>query len=372
MSAGYGSIDTSNCTEVTPECPVSATLYGDYFSTGGCAFFVAAYAVLILGQLVLGWRSRTWSYTAYLSVGAIFELIGYISRLRMSFNPFASNAFLLQVLFLVLAPTLIAAAISVTFKHLVLYYGPEFSTIRPQLYPWLFVGSDFVSIVIQGVGGAVAASATTGDNPDPGMADLGNNLLIAGVSFQVVNMVVCGILMLVYQRRYQNSRHPAARYSSSSGNESVTPIADFDQLDMPHRTEQSDKRTQQFIYSLVVAYVSIIIRCIYRFVFHILPPSVIRPLSLLTRSNSIPEMAAGWGSAIMRNEPTFMVFDGSMILLAVLLLTVVHPLYFFPFLSTKPPGMVQSSKKKSKKSSAGQTQQLQQEQYGMQTTRQGM
>ncbi|KAM0327522.1 hypothetical protein ACHAQA_005812 [Verticillium albo-atrum] len=259
MAADFGSVDTSNCTEVTAECPVSATLYGDYFSTGGCAFFVVAYVLLILCQMWFGWLSKTWSYTAYLFVGSLFELIGYISRLRMSFNPFISNAFIFQILFLILAPTLIAAAISLTFKHIVLYYGPEMSTIRPRLYPWVFVGSDFISIIIQSIGGAIAASASTGDNPDASKADLGNNLLLAGVAFQVVNMVVCGGLMLEYLRR-------------------------------------------------------------------------------------IPEMASGWGSTIMRNEATFMIFDGAMILLAVLFLTAIHPRTFFPFLSVKPPGFVTPKK----------------------------
>ncbi|KAH7122073.1 RTA1 like protein-domain-containing protein [Dactylonectria estremocensis] len=315
MAGGYGSVDTSNCTEVTPECPVSATLYGDYFSTGGCAFFVAAYAILIFSQLSFGWRSKTWSYTAYLFVGSVFELIGYISRVRMSINPFISNAFILQILFLILAPTLIAAAISLTFKHLVLYYGPQYSTIRPRLYPWVFVGSDFVSIVIQGIGGAVAASASTGDDPDPKKADLGNNLLIAGVSFQVVNMVVCGALMLIYIHRYRNARK-SGTYASDFGEDGIISSDSTNPPSTSHRTAQSDKRVKQFIFSLTVAYVAIIVRCIYR----------------------IPEMASGWGSSIMRNEATFMVFDGAMILIAVLLLTIVHPLWFFPFLSTKPPG----------------------------------
>lgn len=49
-------------------------------------------------------------------------------------------------------------------------------------------------------------------------------------------------------------------------------------------------------------------------------------------------MAAGWGSEIMQNETTFLIFDGAMILLATLLLTVVHPHFFFQFLSIKPAG----------------------------------
>lgn len=64
----------------------------------------------------------------------------------------------------------------------------------------------------------------------------------------------------------------------------------------------------------------------------------------LTSDDSIPEMAAGWGSSIMRNEATFMIFDGAMILVAVLLLTIVHPLWFFPFLSKKPPGFIGEKK----------------------------
>lgn len=42
---------------------------------------------------------------------------------------------------------------------------------------------------------------------------------------------------------------------------------------------------------------------------------------ILTYRDRIPEMASGWGSDIMQNEATFMVFDGAMILIAVLLLT---------------------------------------------------
>ncbi|KAM5342208.1 hypothetical protein ACJ41O_015239 [Fusarium nematophilum] len=321
MAGGYGSVDTSNCTEVTPECPVSATLYGDYFTTGACALFVAVYAILIFGQLGFGWRSKTWSYTAYLFVGSVFELVGYISRVRMSLNPFIGNAFILQILFLILAPTLIAAAISVTFKHLVLYYGAQYSTIRPRLYPWLFVGSDFVSIIIQGIGGAVAAAASTGDNPDPKKADLGNNLLIAGVSFQVVNMVVCGGLMLIYIQRYRQAQKSGA-CTVYSGDDGIISTDSANPASTCYRTVGSDKRVRHFVYSLTVAYTAIIVRCIYR----------------------IPEMASGWGSSIMRSEATFMVFDGAMILLSALLLTIIHPLWFFPFLSIKPPGFAPPKK----------------------------
>ncbi|KAI8719989.1 hypothetical protein NCS52_00442900 [Fusarium sp. LHS14.1] len=137
-------------------------------------------------------------------------------------------------------------------------------------------------------------------------------------------MVVCGVLMLTYIRRYRNARK-LVTYIVDCGEDGIISTDSTDSPSTSHKTPQSDKRIKNFIYSITIAYVAIIIRCIYR----------------------IPEMASGWGSSIMRNEATFMIFDGAMILLAVILLTTVHPIWFFKFLSTKPPGFV-SPKKESR------------------------
>ena len=43
----------------------------------------------------------------------------------------------------------------------------------------------------------------------------------------------------------------------------------------------------------------------------------------------IAEMAGGWGNFIMQNEPSFLVLDSSLILVAVTLLCVFHPGFYF-------------------------------------------
>ncbi|KAF3349506.1 hypothetical protein VdG2_02352 [Verticillium dahliae VDG2] len=260
----------TTCDGVSDRCPVSATVYGDYFTTGACAFFVAAHALLLAAQVYLGWRSKAWSFAAYLALGTAFELMGYAARIAMSYNPWSYEGFVIQLLMLILGPTLVAAAISVTFKHLVLWHGPQWSFIRPRLYPWVFVGTDFFSIVIQAAGGGVSSVATDGDDPDQGLLDVGSGLLVAGVVFQVANMVFCGGLMLL----------------------------------------PKDPKVQKFIWAITGAYIAIIVRCIYR----------------------IPEMQTGWASELMQNETLFLILDGAMILAAVLTLTVFHPAFFFPFL----------------------------------------
>lgn len=46
-------------------------------------------------------------------------------------------------------------------------------------------------------------------------------------------------------------------------------------------------------------------------------------------------MSNGWGSDLMQNETTFLILDGAMILAAAIVLTVVHPYFFFPYLGDK-------------------------------------
>jgi hypothetical protein len=59
-----------------------------------------------------------------------------------------------------------------------------------------------------------------------------------------------------------------------------------------------------FVYALLIAYLAVLIRCIYRWV------SCSRvSADLLT--NSIPEMALGWGSTLMQNETLFLILDGA-------------------------------------------------------------
>ncbi|KAM0330813.1 hypothetical protein ACHAQA_003768 [Verticillium albo-atrum] len=314
LPPGYEPPSYTTCDGVSERCPVSATVYGDYFTTGACAFFVAAHAVLLAAQAYLGWRSKAWSFAAYLAIGTAFEIMGYAARIALSYNPWSYEGFVIQLLMLILGPTLVAASISVTFKHLVLWHGPQWSFIKPRLYPWVFVGTDFFSIVIQAAGGGVSSVATDGEEPDQALLDVGSGLLVAGVVFQVVNMVFCGGLMVLYiWRRHRALKKGGAAVAGgvggavTEGGESSASSA----LGPAGKTDgPKDPKVKKFIWAITVAYVAIIVRCIYR----------------------IPEMQTGWASELMQNETTFLILDGAMVLLAVLTLTTFHPAFFFPFL----------------------------------------
>lgn len=70
-------------------------------------------------------------------------------------------------------------------KHIILFVDPEKSRLPPRLYPWIFVGCDVGSIIIQAAGGGVAGSAKR-TNKD--LLDTDNNMMIAGITFQVATM----------------------------------------------------------------------------------------------------------------------------------------------------------------------------------------
>ena len=64
-------------------------------SYGGNMFFAVFFGVLILPQLGLDIAYRTWGFMVGMIFGLALEVIGYVARVQMHNNPFASNPFLM-------------------------------------------------------------------------------------------------------------------------------------------------------------------------------------------------------------------------------------------------------------------------------------
>jgi uncharacterized membrane protein len=77
----------NSCDEVSSICPIEATLYGYQPTLGATALFTAIFAINLVITLGLMIRSRLWSFQAWLSVGLIFEVVGYAGRLMMHQDP---------------------------------------------------------------------------------------------------------------------------------------------------------------------------------------------------------------------------------------------------------------------------------------------
>ncbi|KAJ5797289.1 RTA-like protein [Penicillium pulvis] len=284
------------CHHVSLECPVSDTTYGYTPNLGGNIFFTAFFALLGVAQLGLGVYYRTYTFLIALGVGTFMETAGYVGRVLMHYNPWNESAFKLQIVCLVLAPTFVAAGIYLTLKHIVLNLGPEHSIMKPRLFTHLFIWCDLVSLLMQGAGGGVAAGA---GNTNMSLLKAGDDIIIAGIAFQVATMSVCGILALHF---FWNV---ARKGNGLTGEKTVTPAI-------------SPNRMRLVIAAEVFAYFTVLIRCIYR----------------------LPEMAGGWGNPRMQDEESFLLLDGMMIALATLAFTLVHPGRFIPTIRSEKKSSV--------------------------------
>lgn len=66
-------------------------------------------------------------------------------------------------------------------------HGARISRLRPRTYKVIFISSDLIALVLQAIGGALAATADEGDTKQN---DLGVNLMIAGLAFQVFSLAL--------------------------------------------------------------------------------------------------------------------------------------------------------------------------------------
>lgn len=157
-------------------------------------------------------------------------------------NPWNSQAFQTQICAIVLAPTLTCISIYLTLKHITIALAPSLSRIRPKWLPFIFVPADVSCLLVQAIGGALAAS---GGSENRKLVNAGNQAIIAGIALQVVVLLAFGSMSLDYWLR-------ARRWVRGPD---VTPAA---------LALWNDKKFRTFGYAVLGAYICVQIRCVYR------------------------------------------------------------------------------------------------------------
>lgn len=270
-----------DCSSVSDACPVKGTIYGYTPNLIANAIFAGAFGLFLAAHLLLPFKYKTWTFGILMSLGAFAEVVGYAGRIIMHSNPWNNAGFTMQICCLVLAPSFFAAALYLTLKDMVRAIGPQFSPIKPKLYPWIFMSCDLMSLVLQGAGGGIAASATT-----PKGSDDGGHIMLAGIIFQVATFTFLYTLLALFIRNLRNGRQ-----TMTEAQLSVLHSRDF----------------KVFAWGVFISSVAIYLRCIYR----------------------IAELAGGWANKIMQDEVSFYVLDGAMCVIAIAALTFAYPGIWF-------------------------------------------
>jgi hypothetical protein len=184
---------------------------------------------------------------------------------------------------LTLAPALLTAGIYLCLGRVIVAIGSENSRLKPKMYTYVFISCDLLSLILQGVGGGMAATGKDAKGSKKGV-----DIMIAGLISQVITMSFFLALWVDFTLRTRRAR--------LSGSLARTQPPLYDQL-------RTFKTFGLFQWSLFAATILIFVRCIYR----------------------VAELWDGFSGHLANDEVTFMIFEGPMIILAVTAITVFHP-----------------------------------------------
>ncbi|KAF5534278.1 RTA1 like [Fusarium napiforme] len=122
-------------------------------------------------------QTRLWFFLAF-SLGGIFEVIGYIGRTV----PDTLGAYIVQSIFLLVAPALFAASIYMELGRIVdLVDGDRYLYVRRRWLTRIFVIGDVLSFFMQGAGGGMMGSDNNNNS-----RNLGEKLIVVGLFVQIV------------------------------------------------------------------------------------------------------------------------------------------------------------------------------------------
>ncbi|TVY38467.1 Sphingoid long-chain base transporter [Lachnellula subtilissima] len=262
-------------------CPLSEAHFTYIPTLYGNAVLAGIFAIYAVIQLFFGIRFKTWGYMIAMIIGLLLEAVGYLSRVRMHYNPFTKMPFILQLVGLTIGPAFLSAAIYLCLGRIIVIYGVHISRLRPRSYTLIFMGCDTISLLLQSAGGAIASGANTQK-----ASDLGINIMIAGLVSQVISLsvfvILCADFAIQARRRWT-------------------------EREAKHFELRQTFFWKAFLCGLVVATFTIYVRSCFR----------------------VAELWKGFHSSLANNEVIFMILEGGMLFIATTCQTIFHPHYAF-------------------------------------------
>lgn len=254
-------------------------------SFGGNLTFTILFALALVVHTGLGFWYKQWWVMVSFFCGSGLEMAGFLTRTMSHDDYDVQDYFLCQIISLTIAPAFIMGGIYILLGKFIIIYGPQFALMRPMFYSYIFMTCDFISLVIQAVGGALAASADTESGNE-----VGTHIMVGGLAFQVVSMTIYVILYLHFFHRIKF--HNKDKYREIS-----------DDFNPRYRALRSRMIFQFFPYVVFICVGFVYIRCVYRVV----------------------ELAEGWSGYLITHEMYLFFLDALMIALTTFTLIIFHP-----------------------------------------------
>ncbi|KAJ9211301.1 hypothetical protein DTO166G4_7134 [Paecilomyces variotii] len=132
-------------------------------------------------------------FTIPFIIGGLFEFIGYAARAGAHDKTGKLMPYIIQSVFILLAPTLFAAAVYMVLARIIRSTnGEKHSPIRIELITKLFVTCDILTFFIQGGGAGMMAQTS--------LAKLGPDIVLAGLVLQILTFVLFLVVAITFAR----------------------------------------------------------------------------------------------------------------------------------------------------------------------------
>ncbi|KAF8965859.1 RTA1-like protein [Flammula alnicola] len=264
-------------------------LYGYLPSRAVAIVFLAFFGISMLAHAAQAVKYRLWFMLLTAVLCGALEILGWSGRLWSSFSPLASTPFQIEITCTIVAPTPLLAANFVIFGRIIRQLGAGYSRLKPRLYTIIFTTCDVVSLVVQGLGGGIAATA-----PDLAGANRGANIMLGGIVFQLIVIIVYAVCAIEYFVRY----HKRAPVSSG------TIIRDDKSAGSNDAVRGTfTPKLRLMSYALIFSTTCLFIRAIYRII----------------------ELGDGWNGRVIHTQVYFNVLDGAMVILVIYTTNFLHP-----------------------------------------------
>ncbi|KAL6697038.1 RTA1 like domain-containing protein [Trichoderma pleuroticola] len=218
---------------------VSYSYYKYVPSLAAAGIFSALFFLSLVGHSFRMIRARAW-FLMPLVIGCLFEFIGFVGRaVSAEQKPgcWAETPYLVQTLFILLAPALFAASVYMSLGRIIeLVDGEKHSIIKRTWLTKIFVCGDVICFLLLAGGGGMLASAKT----NKAEFDAGNNIIIGGLVLQLLWFGFFVVIALIFHRRMM-----------------LAPTA---------RSHHADIKWRSYLHALYVASALIIIRNIFRLI----------------------------------------------------------------------------------------------------------
>ncbi|KAG8985938.1 hypothetical protein FRB94_004803 [Tulasnella sp. JGI-2019a] len=275
--------------------------FGYVPTLGICILFVVLFSLIGLIHLYqsFAYKNVKWWIPTVVTCGLV-EVIGWCGRWWGSQNVWNQNPYIMQIVCTIFGPSFMTAGFFIIFVRIVGIVGSEYSRLSPKIYTYLFVGTDVTALLIQSVGGAMAATANT-----PSGSQSGAHVMVGGIILQMISITVYAITSVEYfWRVYKEKPFRAPQDENINLSSRASTSSPYSTLKLKGRgLARLTPNVKKMVMALIVATVLIYIRSIYR----------------------TAELLDGWGGPVITNQTLFNLLDGVPVFLAMVTLSVFHP-----------------------------------------------